>query len=453
MNGPPRKFRGALLLALGLGGVALAVGAVALVRSGSASSTQRPPHETDLDAGTPAPERVFITGSLVNLREAASPTAKVLTQLPIGRECTVEEKGPSGWWRIRYGSVTGWVAAEFLSPEKPTVEPLLALAEDLKRPFKERFDAALRAVTLEPEKLDARERFWNLFVEQELAQVEDLLAKGGSPRPQLQASVTCEGEGLSAESCLEDALERDGLYSGSRAWNAWHHFAAQQREREGRHMFVSAALGRQMANSDPPPQLVVRVGTFEGDAKNLDVQVFTVRRDVPSDILKAALAPPPPPVDIDKRSASSMLAGKLSEEELGLLSPLPHQWTRLTRRGRELVILPPCDAHLPEITLQLDEEHGRAHVKVEIGNGEGFDFDVMRVQSARDGSVSLRTWDGRRMTYSASRDDPRDPRLANWTLDPDGRGFSGPFVRSEDTKAFRRVHPQCWDGDPPESVE
>jgi hypothetical protein len=107
-------------------------------------------------------EQIFISGSLVNLREAASTTATVVKKVPIVTGCGVEEKAGTGWWRIRCGDSLGWAKAELLSAERPTLEPLLALAEDSKQPLKDRFDAALRAAALEPTQDKARDLLWSL---------------------------------------------------------------------------------------------------------------------------------------------------------------------------------------------------------------------------------------------------------------------------------------------------
>jgi hypothetical protein len=141
-------------------------------------------------SGAVSAEPVFISGSMVNLRETASTSARVVQQLPIGTGCGVEEKASSGWWRIRCGDYQGWAKAELLSAERPTLDSLLALAWDSKQPLKNRFDAALRAATLEPESAAARHQLWLLFTEQELAQPENLLAREPGRSPQSHFSVT-----------------------------------------------------------------------------------------------------------------------------------------------------------------------------------------------------------------------------------------------------------------------
>ncbi|HEY0095645.1 MAG TPA: hypothetical protein VGB96_15035, partial [Archangium sp.] len=67
--------------------------------------------------------------------------------------------------------------------------------------------------------------------------------------------------------------------------------------------------------------------------------------------------------------------------------------------------------------------------------GGGFEFEVMGVQSAKDGSVSLSDWDGHRLTYSASRN---GERMANWKV-PHVKHLSGLFVHEEEKTRFRVV--------------
>ncbi|KFA87003.1 hypothetical protein Q664_50690, partial [Archangium violaceum Cb vi76] len=150
-------------------------------------------------------ERVFISGSMVNLRETASPKATVVKQVPIGTACVIEEKAGSGWWRLGCGDSQGWAKAELLSAERPTLEPFLALAGDSKQPLKARFDAALRASALEPGHADARLLLWSLFLEQERVQLERLLTEETRRPPLLHVSVACKGEG-ETRTCLESAL-------------------------------------------------------------------------------------------------------------------------------------------------------------------------------------------------------------------------------------------------------
>lgn len=126
MENPPRKSRRALGLAMGGGALALVLGAFISTRKDVPdASPQAGPSAPVAEARVDPSKRVFIAGTLVNLREAASPTAAAVKQVPIATECTVEEKAAPGWWRIRCGDAHGWASAGFLSTEKPTVEALL----------------------------------------------------------------------------------------------------------------------------------------------------------------------------------------------------------------------------------------------------------------------------------------------------------------------------------------
>lgn len=415
-----------LVLLLGMGAAV-----TALIMGVSRSSSDRALGATSVDKPVSRSElvprdRVFISGSMVNLREAASTTATVLKQVPMGTECAVEEKAGSGWWRIGCGDSYGWTKSELLSPERPTLEPLLARAQDAMGPLKERFDAALRATALQPEHAEARKLLWSLFAEQERVQLETFLAKEPGRLPLLHASVACTGESTT-ETCLKQAL-----------WvrhQTWHHLELYPRAPPERSVFVSAAL-KVPLDEKKPPQLWVRTGTVEGDPAALDLQVHAQSRYAPSDTLKNALeklleSPP--------SSHSSRLSRRVAvftPEALETISQVEGSWTRLTRKARAFVIQEHCNAHTPSISIEMNGDQPR--FRVNIGQDEG-SYDVAGFQNGRDGSLTLMGWDGTTLKRSRSRD---DPRLSTWAFS-EYEGINGLFVPEELRSDFPVNTPDC----------
>ena len=50
----------------------------------------------------------------LNVRETASTTAKVLTTLSNGTQVVILDDSTSGWYKIKYGSTTGWVSSDYV---------------------------------------------------------------------------------------------------------------------------------------------------------------------------------------------------------------------------------------------------------------------------------------------------------------------------------------------------
>ena len=399
-----------------------------------------------MPAGEPVPrseamsrERVFISGSLVNLREAASTKATVVEQVPIGTGCVVEEKSDSGWWRLGCGDSQGWAKAELLSAERPTLEPLLALVQDSKQPLKDRFDAALRATALEPEHADARNLLWNLFAEQEWGQLENLLTQEPGRLPQSHVSVACEGE-VSTETCLKSAFEPRRRASDQLK----KHLKIHKSERLAKSLFVIAVLDKPFEETKPL-QLWVRTGTFEGDSKALDIQVFAESRYVPSDSLKSALEKLTRNLELTRNLTTDIVSEPdtaLSSEELGAVRQLVGRWDKLTRQSQGLVFWTDChgnDGYHIHIEILGDR------VKVRVESQDTWDFNVDGVQLAKDGSITLRMLTGETLKYARSRD---DKRVSHWTGRVDGLGLvDGLYVHSDVEDAFPVVVPGAGECD------
>lgn len=413
------KTRAGKILALILtaGAVGGAAVTTLLVRASRPSPSQTP-EASSIAEPVPSSEAwrdVFISGSLVNLREAASTKATVVQQVPIGTHCVVAEKADSGWWRVDCdGGGEGWTKAELLSTERPTLKPLLALAEDAKQPLKARFDAVLRATALEPEHAGARNLLWSLFAEQEWVQLESLLTQETGLLPQLHVSAACEGES-STETCLKRALQ-----PGSSA--SWSQLKLRDGERLGRRLFVSAALERPREKTEPP-QLWVRTGTVEGDSKALDIQVFAQSRYVPSEALERALKKLPDTKPVDS-SLELSLTAVLSLAEVGWARKVGGTWTGLERAAQGLVLRTPCDGN--PSTVRVEVLGAQVKVHLELHEKEPTEFDVVGVQLAEDGSVTLRGLNGETLTRALWSE---AEHAARWTYSASD-SFSGLFVHS-----------------------
>lgn len=408
----------------------LVIGAAvtALIMGVSRSSSGRALGATSVDKPVSRSEsvlrdRVFISGSMVNLREAASKTATLVSQVPIGTECIVEERANSGWWRIGCGDIKGWAKTELLSTERPTLEPHLTLAQDSKQPLKDRFDAALRATALAPEHAAAREILWSLFAEQEWVQTENLLTQEPSRLPLAHFAVACD-DGSSTVACLNGAVSPHVTSWFVDYKASWDLLETRDSERLGGSMFVSVALMRSFIDSKKPPELLVRTGTFKGDSKALDVQVFAQSRYVPSDTLKSALEKLPK----THQTAGREINARFTPEQLEALRRLEGNWTKLERTAQGLVTGHSC-GHPLAVHLAMHEDH--AQVELDLAQ-DSIHFDVWGVQLAKDGSITLMASNGETLKYALV---PEDKRVARWTF-PGKDDFKGLFVHSDQEKAF-----------------
>ena len=55
-----------------------------------------------------------VTASALNMRKSASVNSSIVTTLSKGTKVTVLSKGSSGWWKVKYGSKTGYMASKYL---------------------------------------------------------------------------------------------------------------------------------------------------------------------------------------------------------------------------------------------------------------------------------------------------------------------------------------------------
>ena len=61
--------------------------------------------------------RVTTTSGSLNLRQDKSTLSASLMKIPKGATVSVLDSGDASWWRIQYIGVTGYVMAQYLTPE------------------------------------------------------------------------------------------------------------------------------------------------------------------------------------------------------------------------------------------------------------------------------------------------------------------------------------------------
>jgi hypothetical protein len=86
------------------------------------------------------------------------------------------------------------------------------------------------------------------------------------------------------------------------------------------------------SEKDKPLQLWVRTGTFAGDLKSLDIQVFAESRYVPADALKNALEKLPQEHPYTQPLSKRDVV--LSSEQQEAIRPLMGRWEQVTREGQ-----------------------------------------------------------------------------------------------------------------------
>ncbi|QSQ21738.1 hypothetical protein JY651_42395 [Pyxidicoccus parkwayensis] len=126
---------------------------------------------------------VYIQGSEVNLRDKAATNAKVVAKVTIGTECQQVKSAPKQWVRLKCGDAEGFTLKSLVGAQKPTIEALLAQAQDATQAAKVRLDAAMRAATLDSENAQAlklvSDLFFDVSFEQLLKDRERNRRKGG----------------------------------------------------------------------------------------------------------------------------------------------------------------------------------------------------------------------------------------------------------------------------------
>ncbi|WNG32598.1 SH3 domain-containing protein [Archangium violaceum] len=154
--------------------------------------------------------RVYIQGSEVNLRGSPATSAEVVKKVTIGTECQYLEELAKGWVRLRCGDAEGFTLKTLVGADKPSLDKLLAQAQDTTASTKVRLDAAARAATLDPQHEQAPDLLAELFFELNFEQLAKDKVKGGLHEAVV---VTCNQAFSAApkkthEECLISELEK-----------------------------------------------------------------------------------------------------------------------------------------------------------------------------------------------------------------------------------------------------
>ncbi len=77
----------------------------------------RPDGSVAVDAEAPMPTvgaTMRVTATSLNLRSGAGTSNSIITSMPCGTTVTVIGGPTTGWWNIRYGTMTGWASGAYL---------------------------------------------------------------------------------------------------------------------------------------------------------------------------------------------------------------------------------------------------------------------------------------------------------------------------------------------------
>ncbi|MFP2907222.1 hypothetical protein ACLESD_19665 [Pyxidicoccus sp. 3LFB2] len=138
---------------------------------------------------------VYIQGSEVNLRDKPSTRAKEVAKVAIGTECQQGKSASKQWVHLKCGEAAGFTLKSLVGAEKPTVEALLAQAQDTTQPAKVRLDAATRAATLDPRNEQALKHVSDLFFDvnfEQLLKDRDLRRRKGGFREMFKVAREVE---------------------------------------------------------------------------------------------------------------------------------------------------------------------------------------------------------------------------------------------------------------------
>ncbi|MCP3142998.1 SH3 domain-containing protein [Pyxidicoccus xibeiensis] len=286
--------------------------------------------------------QVFIQGSEVNLRDKPATTAQVVAKVAIGAECLHVKAAPKQWVRIKCGEAEGFTLKSLVGAEKPSLDALLAQAQDTTLSAKVRLDAAMRAATLDLENEQAltllAERFFDVHFEQ---LVKDRKQGGLHEAFVVKREIVENREGLSAEQRKETG-EEGLLRELEKIEYDWHRFQLRGND------FVSAVY-RDGA-------LVVYTGSYlsmnrryalEEDQEKFQVIIESRSNSAVSDALKAALQQGARTPEARKQKYSSFddeYPGMpiLSPETFRLLRSLHSRWHLIAEEAGERFIRSSC---------------------------------------------------------------------------------------------------------------
>lgn len=130
-------------------------------------------------------EQHFVVADYVKVRTRADPKAAVIAILPLGTTVAIEKDAGAGWVSIRFDADAGspgagYVRAEFLQPQYPTVDQIRSKAMDHDAPLDARVTWLERWLVLEPDDNTALVALRDAYVSsgkvREAEQIESRLA-------------------------------------------------------------------------------------------------------------------------------------------------------------------------------------------------------------------------------------------------------------------------------------
>ncbi|MFP2925084.1 hypothetical protein ACLESO_07680 [Pyxidicoccus sp. 3LG] len=364
--------------------------------------------------------QVFIQGSEVNLRDKATTNAKVVAKVAIGTECLLVKGAPKQWVRLQCGEAEGFTLKSLVGAEKPSVEALLAQAQDTTLDAKVRLDAAMRAATLAPENEQALKLLSERFFDVNFEQLMKDRKKGGLRETSMVMREIVQDLPAVKRETVEEALLREL----EKTEYDWHRFERR------RNVFVSA-MHRDGA-------LVVYTGIFasmkgmhrfdieDGD-EEFRVVIESRSSSTVSEALKRALqqgarAPEPEKTRYFEVNQESPDLPVLSAESIQLYQSLPSRWYTLakTATGEHFI---DASCALWGVDLRMDL-HRRASVwwRRFTGQGEAVDA-VTRVLSisktATGYQLQIRYRSGMQKTLTVTWP-TAVPNVSRWDMAPYG---------------------------------
>ncbi|ATB37410.1 hypothetical protein CYFUS_002832 [Cystobacter fuscus] len=353
---------------------------------------------------------VYIQGSEVNLRGGESTDGEVVKKVLIGTECQkLEGAEKKGWVRLKCGETEGFTLEKLVGADKPSLEALLAQAQDVAKSTKERLDAAARAATLDPQNEQASQLLSQLFFDVNFKQLAKDKRKGGLHESFL---VVCNERAQqnrrTHEQCLTDELEKIEY--------DWHQLSI----RDSR--FVSAMFRE--------GNLVVYTGYMKSRAKGrfdpeddeFNIVIESRSRSTLSDTLRASLqkGARPSARSEDKYSmfdSESADMPTLSSEAYQIFRSLPPVWYKLQEQSGERFILVNCGS-ISGSVLRIDLHHRASVLTSDLPEGDFRQVDRVKDISKDDSIYKLQLCNHQGCQDSITLTWPTDEQgIARWKLE------------------------------------
>ncbi|QRK11609.1 SH3 domain-containing protein [Archangium violaceum] len=351
--------------------------------------------------------RVYIQGSEVNLRGSPATSAEVVKKVPIGTECQCLEELAKGWVRIKCGDAEGFTLKTLVGADKPSLDKLLAQAQDATVRTKVRLDAAARAATLDPQNEQAPDLLAELFFELNFEQLAKDKVKGG-----LHEAIVVTRRWDHSQN-RQRSREESLIWELEKIEYDWHQFRLRGGD------FVSAMYRN--------GSLVVYTGYISPKAGDEEFNVIIESRSSSSvaDALKLALQEDARPADASETKYTVIeeeYPGMpvLSPESFRLYRSLPALWYLLQGEKGARYVQSSCDI-ITGIQLRVDI-HRRASLRFGDINSSGESPPkFMRVVdvSKSDSSYHFQLRDRREYQESLTLTWPTDEsNVSQWKTEP-----------------------------------